>query len=501
MGVREVTWAGFAYATQRNPDRPTRGAKIAEIARALGLDPMPWQQHVWDVATELDENGNYVYEKVFVTVPRQSGKSTLFGPVELHRAVEYPRSKVYFTAQTGDDARTLMKELISRVETSSLRRWFDGKRSAAQTGLVLPNKSEIWAFPPKAEKIHGKTPVLVGVDEIWTLDDVQAKGLITDGIEPAQSTLNGKQGRPMRQLWYLSTAGTAESTFMKRQVERGRRSVLRPGTDTKFAYFEASLPEDADPYDREAFAAFHPAVGYTQDVDDLFAKVDGTAPPEEQVDHSTWLRAYCNRWTESRELLIPDWDELADPTISARWADVAIAWDVAHDNVMGAIVASWRDADGTACTRVVHAAPGTHWMVDLLVWIYLQKPAAFGADNGGPTRRITAEVRRRLAELATTDELDEFDDDDVVTPNGVDRAIADDAWLTAVRDEKTIIHDGSKTLANGAAHLVLKRSGEVTRFSRADSTGPVAGPIASAVALWLYDNRDSTPTWTPTTSY
>jgi hypothetical protein len=487
MDAGAVTWSGFTFATARDASRATRGGKIAELARLLGWEPMPWQQHVWDVATEVDERGNYVYEKVFVTVPRQSGKTTLFGPVELQRAVEFPGSRVYFTAQTGDDARTLLKTLISRVESSPLKRWFSGKRSAAQTGMVTPRGSEIWAFPPKPEKIHGKTPVLVGIDEIWTLDDVQSKGLITDGIEPAQRTHYGK-----RQIWYLSTAGTAESTFMKRQVERGRRSVLDPGSDPKFAYFEASLPDDADPYDREAFAAFHPAIGFTQDVDDLFALVDGTAPPEEQVDHSTWLRAYCNRWTESRDVMIPDWDDLADPTLTARWADVAIAWEVAPENEMGAILASWRDAAGNPCTRVVHAAPGTQWMVDLIVNIYHQRPAALGADNGGSTRRVTDEVIRRLAELG--------DPDAVRTLNGIERGVADETWLTAARDEKTLLQDGSTTLGNGVAHMVMRRNGETTRISRADSTGPVAGPIASAVAMWLYDHRERA-TRAPITSY
>lgn len=489
-----MTWAGFTYATPRDPSRQTRGAKIGDLARALGWEPMPWQQHVWDVATELDQFGNYVYEKVFVTVPRQSGKTTLFGPVKLQRAVEFPGCKVYFTAQTGDDARTLLKDLISRVESSPLTRFFDGKRSAAQTGMVTPRGSEIWAFPPLAAKIHGKHPHLVGIDEIWTLDDVQAKGLITDGIEPAQRTLYGK-----RQIWYLSTAGTAESTFMKRQVKRGRRSVTEPGSDPRFAYFEASLPEDADPYDREAFAAFHPAVGYTQDVDDLFALVDGTVPEEERVDHSTWLRAYCNRWTESKDLLIPEWAELVDATIGARWADVAIAWEVYTDDAtkttMGAIVASWRDANENPHTRVVHAAPGTQWMVDLLVKIHGYSPAAFGADNGGSTRRITDEVLRRLG----GDDHD-IPDDAVRTLNGIERSVADETWLTAARDEKTLVHDGSLTLSNGVAHLVLKRTGEIFKFSRSASTGPVAGPVASAVALWLYDHRDvaSRP---PVTSY
>lgn len=497
-----MTWAGFTYATPRNPARASKGAQIASIARMLGWEPMPWQQYVWDVATEVDEHGNFVYEKVFVTVPRQSGKTTLFGPVQIQRAYHLPGSKIYFTAQTGDDARTLMKALLERVDQSKLAGWgVDPKRSAAQTGMYVPvrvkkgdrvttRKSEIWAFPPKPAKIHGKTPVLVGIDEIWTLDAATGKELVVGGIEAAQSTLRGR-----RQIWFLSTAGTAESTYMKNLVKIGRRSVTEPGSNPKFAYFEASLPDDADPYDPVAFAAFHPAVGYTQDVDDLMAKVDGRAPEEERVDHATWIRAYCNRWTEAKDPLIPDWDDLADPTIGARWSDIAVAWDVWADgeNVAGAIVATWRDEHERPHTRVLHAAPGTQWMVELLVEIHRHGPAAFGADNGGSTRRITAEVRRRLVEAGA-------DEDAVTTLNGIERGVADDVWLTAARDEKTLVQDGSKTLSNGAAHLVLKRTGEVSRFSRADSTGPVAGPIASAVALWLYDNKPA-PYRPPVTRY
>ncbi|KZE91187.1 phage terminase large subunit family protein [Microbacterium sp. TNHR37B] len=479
-----MTWAGFTYATKRDPSRATRGAAIAAIARSLGWEPMPWQQEVWDVATEVDDHGNYVYEKVLITVPRQSGKTTLFGPVQIHRAIELANARVYFTAQTGDDARTIMKTLIGRVEGSSrLAPHVAGKRSAAQTGMVFPNKSEVWAFPPLPAKIHGKTPNLVGVDEIWTLSQLAGKELIADGVEPAQITLRGR-----RQIWFMSTAGTAESTYMKALMKIGRRSVDEPGSHPRFAYFEASLPDDADPYDPAAIAAFHPAIGHTQDVDDLMAKVDGRAPEEERIDHATWIRAYCNRWTEARDPLIPDWDDLADPTISARWSDVAITWEVALDNAMGAVIGTWRDDKGNPCTRVIHAAPGTQWMVDLLVELHGYGPAAFGADNGGPTRRITSELQLRLG------------DDAVTVLNGVERGIADDSWITAARDEKTLIHDGSKTLSLGASHMVLKRTNDTVRISRADSTGPVAGPIASAVGLYLIDHR-SAPEWTPATRF
>ena len=38
---------------------------------------MPWQRQVADVALELDDAGRFAYPLVVITVPRQSGKTTL----------------------------------------------------------------------------------------------------------------------------------------------------------------------------------------------------------------------------------------------------------------------------------------------------------------------------------------------------------------------------------------------------------------------------------------
>lgn len=475
---RPVTWAGFKYATPRNPERRTHGAGIALIAEQLGKPGMPWQRCVWDVATEVDAFGRYVYEIVIVTVPRQSGKTTLFGPVQIHRALTMRGIKTFYTAQTGKDARSRFNDLWEIIAQSPLKERAKLRRSAGDEGIRWPiTGSQNKIFAPVAAALHGETPPLVGLDEIWEYDELLGDALLEGAILPAQITLEGR-----RQVWLISTAGTAESKFMRKWVERGRQSVLEPGSHPRIAYFEAALADDADPYDMEAVARAHPAVGHTQTIESLRAM-------SEQTSRATWLRAFCNVWTEASNPLIPasDWDDLADPQLGARWSDVAVSWEVAHDNEMGAVVATWRDDDGRVCTRVVHAAPGTQWMEDLLVEIHGHGPAAFGADDGGPTRRLNDRLRLRLG------------DDQVQTLGIKDFGVACDTWLTAARDEKQLRHDGSRTFANGVSHLVVKRSGEITRFSRAEATGPVAAPIASAVALHLFDHREAS--WTPVTKY
>lgn len=472
-------WEGFSYATPRNPSRSTLGPGIALIAEAIGRPGMPWQREVWDTAGEIDSFGNLVYEIVLVTVPRQSGKTTLFGPVQIHRALTLPSCKTFYTAQTGQAARSRFNDLWQLVEGSALASRATLRRSAGDEGIKWPNGSQNKIFAPVEAALHGETPPLVGMDEIWEFDELLGDALLEGAIIPAQITLAGR-----RQVWLMSTAGTAESKFMRKWVDRGRKSVNEPGAHPRLAYFEASLREGDDPYDPAAIARFHPAVGHTQTVDDLLAIA-------QQVTRATWLRAFCNVWTETSDPLIPpaDWDAMGRPNLGARRSDVAIAWEVAPDNEMGAVLASWRDESGAPCTRVIHAAPGTQWMEDLLVELHdTWHPVAFGADDGGPTRRLNDRLRLRLG------------DDAVETLGPKDFGVACDTWLTSARDQGELIHDGSRTLAAGIAHLVLFRRGEITRFSRTASTGPQASaPIASAVALWLFDHVETS--WAPVTRY
>src|SRR5262252_3191012 len=78
-------------ATPRS-DRQSYGGAVAKLARAMGKPMMPWQRHVADVALEIDADGRFVYNLVLVTVPRQSGKTTLFGAVLDHRAITTDRA-------------------------------------------------------------------------------------------------------------------------------------------------------------------------------------------------------------------------------------------------------------------------------------------------------------------------------------------------------------------------------------------------------------------------
>lgn len=462
------------FATKRDPKARTDGARIGKIAAALGKPLMEWQQYVVDVATEHDADGRYKYEIILVTVPRQSGKTTLVGPVQLDRVIVNRGIRAFYTAQTGKDARSRFRDLVALVQESPLDAVAQYRYSAGDEGIKFPNGSELKIFAPVMAALHGETPPLVTLDEIWGYDEILGDAMLEGAIIPAQMSLTGN-----RQIWMVSTAGTALSTFMRKWVERGRETTSPKGKRwPKMAYFEWGLADGDDPYDPAAIAKFHPAVGH---------EINGTIVTAEEllkndVSRATWLRAFCNVWLDASDPLfsVEHWTSLAKqkPAGVPSRSEIAVSYEIAADNDCGVVMASWRDENGRPCNRVLHAAPGTSWMHDLIVDIHHKwKPVVLGADDGGPTRRLTDRLRRTLGEEV------------IVTTNGKDFATACEAWLTFVRDNE-LIPDKTKTFSNAIAHLVLKRIGDVTKFSRNDSTGPIAAACSGAVGLWLYDHRE-----------
>lgn len=463
------------HYTRRHPGRRSHGWRVAQIAEAIGKPLMPWQRYVVDVALEYDEHG-YVYEDVVVTVPRQSGKSTLVGPVQLDRVIFQKDAHVFYTAQTQKDARKRFDDLVALVQKSPLRAVAKVRLSSGSERITFPSGSSINLFAPKKDALHGETPPLVTLDEIWALDEATGSAIYDDAIKPAQFTLAGN-----RQRWQISTAGTAESTYMKRFVTLGRKGAPR------VAYFEWSLPDGLDPYDPSSIAAFHPAVGHTATVADVFAiagrlpdgTIDPALSPEDVMSHASYLRGMCNVWTEQTESIISaeDWGKLAAEMVVPSRRDVVVSFDVDLDNASASVLAVWRDDADRPQARTIHTAPGTTWLRPFLRHLHDEwRPLAISADDGGPARRVVDELERDGVTISRT--------------SGRDFATACDGYLTAVLDDKTFTHDGSKTLSNGMAHLAVVDRGDSRYFSRSRSTGPIAGPLAAAVGMWVYDHAD-----------
>lgn len=447
------------FITPRDHSAPTEGREIAKLSRALGKPLMPWQRMVVDGCTEKTPLGFYKYPIVLVTVPRQSGKTTLVGPLQIHRIMTRPGIKAFFTAQTGKDATDRMRDTIQLVTGSPLAPLFKPRYAAGSMGLSLANGSKLTTFAGP-QNIHGETPHLVTLDEIWKHD--QAKGIDFMGaIGPAQATLEGES-----QIVMISTMGTSQSGFMNDLVEKGRSGA--PG----MFYAEWSMADGLDPYEPQTWWTFHPALGNTITESYL-------AKESRDQTHGEWMRAYMNRLTQSSDPLVPaeDWEALkAEPLAVPSRRNLAITYEVAYGGESSAVMATWRDTDGVPCTRTLHAAPGSAWLVSFIEWIIREwKPAVIGADDGGETRQITDDLRRRGHEIYTIG-MSDF-------------GTACVGLLSEIRN-RNLRQDGSRSLAHAVAHVVLQPMSDGWRFSRKNSTGPIAALNASAVGLWAYDHRE-----------
>ena len=82
-----------AYATEPVPGARNSLAEYRVLADTLGYELMPWQELVLRVVSEIDSDTDLPrYQTLVVTVPRQSGKSTLAVLLVMHRLLMHPRT-------------------------------------------------------------------------------------------------------------------------------------------------------------------------------------------------------------------------------------------------------------------------------------------------------------------------------------------------------------------------------------------------------------------------
>jgi hypothetical protein len=430
----------------------------------MGRPLMPWQAYVADVALEVDEQGRFAYQLVVVTVPRQSGKTTLFGAVMDHRALVTPRGRVWFTQQSGKHAVDwlinehwpLLAPFVPKVQL---------RRAAGSEHIKwVPSGGLIRPFPPTPDGLHSKVSDLVVVDEPWAFDLVRGQQLDT-AIVPTMAT------RPNAQTWKVSTAGDASSTWWLGTVEAGRAAV-NAGRTSGIAYFDWSCPNELDPTDPVSWPLYHPAFGRTIGPEAMTAALDQFGPDE-------FARSFGNRWVSTLERVIPlaAWRAAleADPVLPEP-GGVALGFDVAGDRSDAAIVAAWRDPTGVAHIEVADQRPGVGWLVGRLGELVERwRPRAVVYDTNGPAIDVADAATRARLEL-----------EGLKTKEYVAACLG---FLEAlVADPPTLRYRQHPALDSAANDAVRRAVGEAWGWGRRQSAGSLAALTAATVAVWGFDH-------------
>jgi len=443
----------------------------------LGKPYMPWQRRAADVALELTDDGRFRHHTVVITVPRQSGKSTISLGMTLHRALITPAAKCWFTAQTGQAARERFLDELGRPAVALSPSLFRLNRGAGDTRLTIAaNGSQVRPHPPSEDYLHGEQSDLNVIDEPWSYTEPQAAALM-QAVIPTQAT------RSNAQTIMLSTMGTAESTWWHRQVDEAREG--KPGV----AIIDYGIGPNVDPSDIEAVIAAHPAVGFTISRDTIYAAAATMSPSE-------FARGFGNVPTIAATALFDD------DTLAALFTDdaipdgarVAIAAAVGWAQESTAIVAA-ADVGGVPVVEVIDARPGTAWAAPVIAAVSrAQAPAPVVIDNVGPSATLYDEVAALDVELqkitardvsaGTEDMLSRIRARDATGPAPTVRFRTDDAVAAELR---------------GAATRTMGDTG--TAWARRRSNVPIPRIEAASLAVRaLYHGGESAPApmiWIP----
>lgn len=345
------------------------------MAAILGLPLMPWQRLVADVLGEIDpDTGLPAYRDVIVTVPRQSGKTTLILCVMIVRAIGWDAvQRIAYSAQTGNDARKKLIEdfipvLKSHQRKLNIRRFLQGMGNEA---IEFANGSRIILLSSAADAGHGKTLDLGIKDELFADTDNRRD----QALVPAMAT------RPAAQVLTMSTMGTLESIPLNAAVERGRGAV-ESGLLSGTAYFEWSADPDADPSDPATWWSCMPALGHT--ISEAVVR-----QAFESLSEGEFRRAFLNQLTKSDERVIPldAWRAVVSDQVAPDGA-LVFALDVNPERSTGAIVA----AAGGTVELVANDLPPRHLVRRAVELDSSHAPLTWMVDATGPAAALIPDL-------------------------------------------------------------------------------------------------------------
>ena len=434
---------------------------------------MPWQSLVSDVSHELDPaTGELWYRQVVITVPRQSGKTTEALAVMVRRALGHKLPQVItYTAQSRIKAREKWEdEHIPILDRSPLKGFYRVRKTTGNEAILWRNGSRHGIEATTEKAGHGPTLDLGVIDEAFAHKDSR----VEQAMKPAMIT------RPSAQLWIFSTAGTAQSVYLREKVNAGRMRC-EAGIRSRIAYFDWSAPDDSDPADPATWYRCMPALG--------IMRPDGTGVTEETIRSeldemssssptglADFRRAYLNQWLDAfpEEWLVitaADWRVLADPR-SAAADPVAFAVDMTPERDAVSVGIAGRRPDGLLHVELVHPRPSVENVVARVAEMHERwQPCAVVIDPA---------AANPAASLIT-----EFEDAgiEVLKPSAREVVQACGQFYDAVA-EGAVRHLGQEQLDRSVAAAAQRALGDAWAWGRRHAQGDISGLCAVTFAAW-----------------
>lgn len=363
---------------------------------------MPWQQQVADVVLEVNpKTGLLQYRTIIITVPRQSGKTTLLLSLMVQRAIGLGvRQNIVYTAQTQKAARKKWEEEhVAALNSSAFKGMYRVKYGMGTEQIKWDNGSRHSLTAPTEKAGHGETIDQATIDEAFAQEDNR----LEQALRPAMIT------RPQPQLYVVSTAGTGKSIYLKDKVDKGRALIDGGNRNSQTAYFEWSAHEDEDPGSLETWYKCMPALGHT-------ISVDAIRSDYEDMKLAEFRRAYLNQWSdEIPELWLvineQDWDTvLWEESFIPEGNPLAFGLDCTPERSFGTIVVAGTNQIGNVHVEIpssesrgmIDHRPGTSWIVPRMVELYERwNPCAVIIQPNGPAATFIPELEAKGVKVVT----------------------------------------------------------------------------------------------------
>lgn len=436
----------------------------------MGTPFMPWQRMVADVAGEYDEaTGNPIYREVIVTVPRQSGKTTLELDLTLDRSLMWGRPcRVAYTAQTGLDARQKMvNDWMPMLRRSPFRATIDRElRGAAETAIEFRTGSRVEVLTNSDDSGHGRTLDVGFIDEAFADEDDRRE----QSIVPAMTTVRDAQ------VFIFSTMGTGRSTFLNRKVTTGR-ALVEAGITQGIAYFEWSASDDADPDDEAVWWACMPALGYT-------ITVDAVRHARMTMTDGEFRRAYLNQQREHDARWLPAgaWAKRRHPggmVLPPEGTEITLGFDGSYNNDATALVGCTMDGH-IFKVAVWERQPGASQD-----WVVPRDEVAIAVDRAFQRWKVKAMAVDRSRWVSETQEWAERYGSDVVLDHLQSRAtmIPASAHFYSAVVQGLVTHDGDTDLARHLANAVTRETPDGAYVTKEGRNSPLKVDLAIAAIL------------------
>jgi len=452
---------------------------------------MPHQQHIVDVAYELNGDDRLKYDEIVLTVMRQSGKTSLVRAKTIWRCTTgqaqfgADQVSVYLAQKRQDARKKLQRDFVPKLRHATANGDFREVRDtrsipteASDWKLSMNNGQEQIMFGPSSflqietpnrEAGHGDTIDDATIDEAFAHRDDE----IEQALNPTMLTRRDKQ------LWVVSAAGDDKSFYFWPKIRDGRRSV-EAGETSNVAYFEWSLPPEADIDDEDAWWEHHPALGRTIELDTLQRELAKARRRTDEDGEDLFRRSNCNQWV--RTPIMSD-DDRPRVINSGTWGarvfeqasivgDLALGIDQSPQFRTHYLSVSGRCQDGRFLSEVVHQQSSVMGLEDRIEEALLRYNPVKVAWDDGASRVLAPMIRRAVGDERKA----------ILMPlSGRDWSAACESYLTAIM-ENTMCHLNQDWLTLAVEGADKKHRGDSWVWDRLTASSDIAGLCAATAA-------------------